>query len=92
MQQPNLGLSGKLAEETLKLPDGTILKYSEPPESRPPDKRWRLYVFKGDTMLEEPYQVHRQAWYLFGRRDGKVADVPLDHPSVSKQHAVLQYR
>jgi smad nuclear-interacting protein 1 len=25
-------------------------------------------------------------------RDRKVADIPLDHPSCSKQHAVLQYR
>merc|ERR1712058_169182 len=29
--------------------------------------------------------------YLLGR-DRKVADIPLDHPSCSKQHAVLQYR
>jgi hypothetical protein len=29
--------------------------------------------------------------YLFGR-ERKVADVPTDHPSCSKQHAVLQYR
>jgi smad nuclear-interacting protein 1 len=35
--------------------------------------------------------VHRQSYYLFGR-DRKVADVPTDHPSCSKQHAVLQYR
>uniref|UniRef100_A0A0E0HHQ5 FHA domain-containing protein n=1 Tax=Oryza nivara TaxID=4536 RepID=A0A0E0HHQ5_ORYNI len=29
--------------------------------------------------------------YLFGR-ERKVADIPIDHPSCSKQHAVLQYR
>ncbi|KAL8619039.1 hypothetical protein ACOMHN_020737 [Nucella lapillus] len=35
--------------------------------------------------------VHRQSAYLFGR-DRRVADIPVDHPSCSKQHAVLQYR
>jgi smad nuclear-interacting protein 1 len=33
----------------------------------------------------------RQSAYLFGR-DRTVVDIPLDHPSCSKQHAVLQYR
>ncbi len=35
--------------------------------------------------------IHRQSCYLLGR-DRKVAGIPLDHPSCSKQHAVLQYR
>ena len=29
--------------------------------------------------------------FLFGR-DCKVADIPVDHPSCSKQHAALQFR
>lgn len=35
--------------------------------------------------------VFRSDHYLFGR-DKSVADVLCAHPSVSKQHAVLQYR
>ncbi len=35
--------------------------------------------------------MHRQSAYLFGR-ERKVADIPIDHPSCSSQHAVLQYR
>ncbi|KAI9329285.1 SMAD/FHA domain-containing protein, partial [Obelidium mucronatum] len=35
--------------------------------------------------------IARQSAYLFGR-DRLVADIPVDHPSISKQHAVLQYR
>ncbi|EGG01890.1 uncharacterized protein MELLADRAFT_91722 [Melampsora larici-populina 98AG31] len=35
--------------------------------------------------------VHRQSAYLFGR-DRLVVDIPIDHPSSSKQHAVLQFR
>lgn len=35
--------------------------------------------------------IHRQSAYLIGR-DSKIADIPVLHPSCSKQHAVLQYR
>ena len=35
--------------------------------------------------------IYRQSAYLFGR-ERLVADIPIDHPSCSKQHAVLQYR
>lgn len=37
------------------------------------------------------YQIHRQSAYLIGR-DRNICDLPVDHPSCSKQHAVLQYR
>ncbi|KAJ1929867.1 hypothetical protein IWQ60_000828 [Tieghemiomyces parasiticus] len=87
--QPNFGLSGKLAADTNTV-NGTIVDYNEPPESRQPTDPWRLYVFKGDVQVDI-LPVGRQSAYLFGR-DRKVADIPVDHPSCSKQHAVLQYR
>ncbi len=49
-----------------------------------------FYYFQGEEELPILY-IHRQSCYLLGR-DRKVADIPLDHPSCSKQHAVLQYR
>jgi len=85
----DLGLSGALAQETNTFM-GTVVKYSEPPEARKPKKKWRLYVFKGEEELPILY-IHRQSAYLCGR-DRKVSDIPLDHPSCSKQHAALQYR
>jgi hypothetical protein len=33
--------------------------------------------------------IHRQSAYLIGR-DRTVTDIPLEHPSSSKQHAVIQ--
>ena len=33
--------------------------------------------------------IHRQSAYLIGR-DKAVVDIPLDHPSCSKQHAAIQ--
>ncbi|KAM7504154.1 hypothetical protein LguiB_003058 [Lonicera macranthoides] len=89
-QKPSFELSGKLAAETNRV-RGITLLFTEPPEARKPDTRWRLYVFKGGEVLNDPLYVHRQTCYLFGR-ERRVADIPTDHPSCSKQHAVLQYR
>ena len=87
--QPNYSTTGKLAEETNKV-NGVVLKWSEPHDAAKPTKRWRLYVFKGKEALE-PYHIHRQTAYLLGR-ERRVCDIPLDHPSCSSQHAVLQFR
>ncbi|KAG9492888.1 hypothetical protein GDO78_001050 [Eleutherodactylus coqui] len=88
-EAPNFGLSGALLEDTNTF-RGVVIKYSEPPESRIPKKRWRLYPFKNDEALPVMY-IHRQSAYLLGRQR-RIADIPIDHPSCSKQHAVLQYR
>ncbi|EEZ98715.1 uncharacterized protein LOC661495 [Tribolium castaneum] len=88
-QKPNFGLSGKLTEETNTY-RGVVIKYSEPPEACKPKRRWRLYPFKGEKALQTLY-IHRESAYLIGR-DRKVVDLPVDHPSCSKQHAALQYR
>ncbi|KAJ3205027.1 Smad nuclear-interacting protein 1 [Entophlyctis luteolus] len=69
-----------------------VQQYSEPPEARKPNgaMKFRLYTFKGKEQLDM-IPLNRQSAYLFGR-DRKVADIPVDHPSISKQHAALQYR
>mmetsp|Transcript_7705 Transcript_7705/g.16492 ORF Transcript_7705/g.16492 Transcript_7705/m.16492 type:complete len:329 (-) Transcript_7705:246-1232(-) len=106
----DFGLSGALAKDTQtgNVVNGITLKFSEPPEARVPNTRWRLYVFrrknsqartsvktsengKKDGDLIDIYHISRQSAYLFGR-ERKVADIPVDHPSLSKQHAVLQFR
>lgn len=88
-EKPNFETSGKLTEDTNTF-KGVVIKYNEPPEARKPKRRWRLYIFKGTNSL--PFlPMHRQSAYLIGR-DRRVADIPVDHPSCSKQHAVFQYR
>ncbi|KAJ5772655.1 hypothetical protein N7520_003184 [Penicillium odoratum] len=95
-QKPNYKNSGRLAAETNTIQveggEGIVLKYHEPPEARkPPAKEpWRLYVFKGDDLLEMVELSERSCW-LIGR-ERAVVDFPLDHPSCSKQHAALQFR
>ncbi|XP_053310488.1 smad nuclear-interacting protein 1 [Spea bombifrons] len=88
-EKPNFELSGALVEDTNTF-RGVVIKYNEPPEARIPKKRWRLYPFKNDEALPVMY-IHRQSAYLLGRQR-RIADIPIDHPSCSKQHAVLQYR
>jgi len=85
----NFEVTGKLAEATNKV-NGVTLKWSEPHDAMKPSKHWRLYVFKGKEQIE-PFHIHRQSAYLLGR-ERRVADIPLDHPSCSTQHAVLQFR
>ncbi|OWF47126.1 smad nuclear interacting protein 1-like [Mizuhopecten yessoensis] len=87
--KPDFALSGKLTEDTNTY-RGVVIKYNQPPEARKPKKRWRLYPFKGDESLPVLH-IHRMSAYLMGR-DRLVVDIPTDHPSCSKQHAVLQYR
>jgi len=90
--KPNFGLTGALAkdEKTGNTKKGIVLKFSEPAEASIPDKRWRLYVYKGDELVDTLH-IHRQNNYLLGR-DQRVADIPMAHPSCSLQHAVIQFR
>lgn len=102
----NFGLSGALAndDQTGNVRHGITLKFSEPPEARIPNTRWRLYVFKKENTdkgtskdgansgeLLETLHISKQSSYLFGR-ELEIADIPVHHPSLSKQHCVLQYR
>ncbi|MCJ1410105.1 hypothetical protein MMC19_004190 [Ptychographa xylographoides] len=92
-QVPNFAPSGALAADTNTVAGtGTILKYNEPPTARlpPASSPWRLYVFKGATTLDTLELGTRSCW-LFGR-EGAVVDYVTEHPSCSKQHAVLQFR
>ncbi len=96
-QKPNYQPTGRLAAETNTVTRGdggagVVLKYYEPPEARKPSPRdaWRLYVFKGADLLDTVELGERSCW-LVGR-ERLVADFPVDHPSCSKQHAVLQFR
>ena len=105
---PDYGLSGILAAETNTQANGSVAVYTEPDEAALPSMsdagaRWRLYVFKGgeplrsvtakgmDAGVAPPLHVYMQSKYLIGRNREQV-DIPVDHPSCSMHHAVLQYR
>ncbi|KAJ5493143.1 hypothetical protein N7539_001889 [Penicillium diatomitis] len=94
--KPNYNQTGRLAAESNTVQGQTgekiVLKYHEPPEARkPPAKEaWRLYIFKGEDLLDVVELGGRSCW-LIGR-ELQVVDFPLEHPSCSKQHAALQFR
>jgi smad nuclear-interacting protein 1 len=95
-QKANFSTTGRLAAEsnTIKSIDGQtiVLKYHEPPEARKPpsSQAWRMYVFKGSEIMDTIELSQRTCW-LFGR-EATVVDFLIEHPSCSKQHAVIQFR
>ncbi|PNH39720.1 hypothetical protein VD0004_g7197 [Verticillium dahliae] len=95
-EQPNFGNSGALAaaSNAVQQADGTsiVLKYHEPPEARKPPAGddWKLFVFKGPDVLDTVGLGARSCW-LVGR-EVAVVDLAAEHPSVSKQHAAIQFR
>ena len=84
--------SGKLAAEANRTSGGAVLKYHEPADAvvPPGPLAWRAYVYKHSREVDV-VSLGGQSAYLVGR-DRAIADVPVDHPSASKQHAVIQYR
>jgi smad nuclear-interacting protein 1 len=68
------------------------LKYHEPPEARKPPAKdvWKLFVFKGSDIADTIELSLRTCW-LVGR-ELAVVDMPAEHPSISSQHAVIQFR
>lgn len=96
VEKPNFGNSGLLAaaSNSVTQADGTTitLKYHEPPEARKPPARdaWKLFVFKDQDIVDTIELGTRSCW-LVGR-EFSIVDLPAEHPSISKQHAVIQFR
>ena len=86
----NFGLSGALAKDSQhgNTYRGVTLKWSEPADARVPSFRWRFYVFKKSENIGTLH-LHRQSAFLVGR-EKKICDLLVEHPSCSKQHAVVQ--
>ena len=88
LEKANFGLSGALARDA----GMESKKWSPPIDARVPDKKWRLYVFKGAS--PDPIStlhLHRQSAVLIGR-DAAAVEIVTDHASTSKQHAALVFR
>ncbi|KAF2086273.1 SMAD/FHA domain-containing protein [Saccharata proteae CBS 121410] len=92
-QKPNHEQTGLLAKESNTVAGTNIvLKYNEPADARKPpaSEAWRMYVFKGADVLDT-VELGSQSCWLVGR-EAAVADLLVQHPSTSKQHAVIQFR
>lgn len=95
-EKPNFGNSGMLAaaSNSVTQADGSTitLKYHEPTEARKPSPKdeWKLFIFKGAETIDTVDLSNRSCW-LIGR-EAAVVDLLAEHPSISKQHAVIQFR
>lgn len=95
-QKPNFAPSGLLAaaSKSVAQADGTsiVLKYHEPPEARKPPSKdvWKLFVFKGSDIVDT-IEVSLKTCWLVGREQA-IVDMLAEHPSISSQHAVIQFR
>ncbi|KFK33222.1 hypothetical protein AALP_AA6G346500, partial [Arabis alpina] len=63
--------------------------YTIPDWSGPPCHKFHLEVLKEGAIVEQ-LEVHEKGAYMFGR-DG-LCDFALEHPSISRFHAVIQYK
>lgn len=92
-EKPNFKATGALAKHANRVEGTKIsLKYHEPAEARkpPPSQPWRLFVFKGDDVVDTIELWQKSCWLL--GRSHEVVDYVLEHPSSSGQHAVIQFR
>lgn len=92
-EKPNFKSTGALAKHANRVEGTKIsLKYHEPPEARkpPPSQPWRMFVFKGDDVVDTIELWQKSCWLL--GRSHEVVDYVLEHPSSSGQHAVIQFR
>jgi len=88
-EKPNFQTSGLLnkGKNTIR---GVEAKYVESPDAERPKLKWRLYPFKGDKALEK-IEICSKSYYLVGK-DRHIVEIPIDHPSCSRQHSVIQFR
>ena len=92
-EKPNFKATGALAKHANRVEGTKIsLKYHEPAEARkpPPSQPWRIFVFKGDDVIDTIELSQKSCWLL--GRSHEVVDYVLEHPSSSGQHAVIQFR
>lgn len=94
-EQPNYSLSGLLAQDALQHSDDTVLKsdkYAEPADAAVPSIKYRLYCFKDGKQQDEPIKLTAGlSCYMVGR-DDRLCYITLHHPSISSQHAVIQFK
>ncbi|KAF2069134.1 hypothetical protein CYY_009550 [Polysphondylium violaceum] len=64
--------------------------YKEPFWSKEPiDNEYQFEVIKGGVVLEN-LPINKKAYYLIGRLP--ICELPMEHPTISRQHAIIQHR
>ncbi|XP_053658177.1 kanadaptin [Anopheles marshallii] len=79
----------KFEQNTVEIPP---IPYKEPVWSQKcdPSQEYSLEVEKNGVIIEEIKQLQSKPFWLFGRLPN--CDVNMAHPTISRYHAILQYR
>ncbi|XP_011197567.2 kanadaptin isoform X1 [Bactrocera dorsalis] len=71
-----------------------VCPYKVPPWSEPPPEttNYKFEVLKSGQIISEIDNLQKQAVWKFGRLPPPANDLELAHPTISRFHAILQYR
>ncbi|KAG6607084.1 Kanadaptin, partial [Cucurbita argyrosperma subsp. sororia] len=86
---PDTPPSDKAVELASKQPQSVAVPYTIPSWSGAPSHRFYLEVLKDGCIIDQ-FDVYEKGAYMFGRVD--LCDFVLEHPTISRFHAVLQFR
>ncbi|KAI5665777.1 hypothetical protein M9H77_15630 [Catharanthus roseus] len=70
-------------------PNNISVPYTIPDWSAPPCHQYSLEVLK-DGLIIDQFDVNKKGAYMFGRVD--LCDFLLEHPTISRFHAVIQFK
>ncbi|KAL4378097.1 hypothetical protein GQ457_02G006100 [Hibiscus cannabinus] len=87
-KQPNSNTEPDSIERPLNSKQSSV-PYTIPQWSGPPCHHFFLEVLK-DGCIVDQFKVYEKGAYMFGRVD--LCDFVLEHPTISRFHAVLQFR
>eukprot|EP01132_Coremiostelium_polycephalum_P004818 gene4818-6006_t len=65
--------------------------YKEPFWSQIPTHDYKFEVIKNGTVIET-IDLSKKSYYLIGRLPPSICDISLEHPTISRQHAIIQHR
>ena len=66
----------------------SVCPYTEPPWAGIPEQKYTMEILKNGKIIDT-IDLNTKSFHVFGRL--KSCDIPMEHPSLSRFHAVLQY-
>ncbi|KAL0450412.1 UNVERIFIED_CONTAM: Kanadaptin [Sesamum latifolium] len=85
----NNGTSADAEKKQEQRNNNAAVPYTIPAWSAPPGHQFVLEVLKDGAIIDQ-FDVNKKGAYMFGRVD--LCDFMLEHPTISRFHAVLQFK
>lgn len=81
--------TGRLQEKGFSNSTNIAVPYQIPEWNGPPCHHYSLEVLKDGSIIDQ-FDVYKKGAYMFGRVD--LCDFVLEHPTISRFHAVIQFK